>query len=105
MRYKVGQKVLCVNDHSNSNCSYPLMKGSIYTIHGFYLCPCGSLQVTLTEIPGATNMRCKCHLISFRRQSYYIWRFIQLEFFEAFEDASPGRKEILKELIPCIINQ
>jgi hypothetical protein len=82
MNFKIGQKVVCILDYYNSYCRYPLKKGLIYTIEGFYKCPCGSQQVTLMESPGLTTMGCKCDQISFRRQSYYTWRFIPLVFFE-----------------------
>lgn len=98
MNLKVGQKVLCILDHYRSYCSYPVKKGSIYTIHGYYECPCGSQQVTLKEIIGVTNMGCKCNLTSYRRQSYYTWRFIPLNYFEIFKSLSWDKKEFSKEI-------
>jgi hypothetical protein len=100
MSFRVGQKVLCVNDHYHSYCRYPVKKGSVYTIHGFYRCSCGSLQVTLVEFPGETLMHCRCPLVSERRQSYYIWRFIPLEYFEKFIGFSTEKQEDRKEKEP-----
>ena len=96
MEFKLGQKVLCVNNHFNHGQSR-LKKGSVYTIHGFYQCACRSRQVTLFEIPDVTNMGCKCHRTSVRRQSYYNWRFIPLEYFEKFMAISSKKKELVKE--------
>lgn len=95
MKFEVGQKVLCINDHF-SYCKYPLKRGTIYTIHGFYQCACGSHQITLMEIPYAVNMGCRCDRTSFRRQSYYHWRFLPLEYFEESIESSSDRKEILE---------
>ena len=98
MNFRAGQKVLCVNDHYTSYCAYPLKKGSVYTIDGFYRCSCGSSQVTLMEIPEVTNMGCRCHLTSVRRQSYFTWRFIPLEYFEKLIDVSQDKKEVPVEI-------
>ena len=98
MKLKTGQKVLCVNDHYNSYCKYPLIKGSIYTIHGLYQCHCGSPQVTLKEFPDEVNMKYKCPRTSERRQSYYNWRFIPLEYFEKFVKQSSEISESLGEI-------
>lgn len=80
----MGQRLLCVNDHFNSYCAYPVKKGLVYTIDGFYKCPCGSDQVTLEERKAMIDMICKCNRLSYRRQSYYSWRFIPLELFDNF---------------------
>jgi hypothetical protein len=96
MMFQVGQKVLCINDHF-SYCRYPLKEGLVYTIHGFYQCACGSHQVTLIEIPYTVNMGCRCHMSSIRRQSYYIWRFVPLEYFEEYADSSSDIEEVLEE--------
>lgn len=97
MNFNAGQKVLCVNDHFGSYCAYPIRKGLIYTILGFYKCDCGSDQVTLKEIPGFINMGCRCFRTSFRRQSYFSWRFIQLDYFENFIDLSSYMNKIQDE--------
>ena len=97
MKFKIGQKVLCVDDHFNYGQSR-LTQGSIYTIIGFYLCPCGSNQVTLLEIPDVLSMRCKCHHTSIRKQTYYNWRFVPLEYFEKFEEISSDINEVLEEI-------
>ena len=78
MNFQILQKVLCINNDFNYGPSH-LIKGSVYTIDGFYLCPCGSHQVTLLEIQDITNMRFKCDRTRLRRQSYYNWRFIPLD--------------------------
>ncbi len=98
MNFKTGQKVLCVNDYFGSYCAYPIRKGLIYTIHGFYKCDCGSDQITLKEIPGSIIMGCRCFRTSFRRQSYFTWRFMPLDYFEKFIDLSSDIKKILEEL-------
>jgi hypothetical protein len=82
MNFKEGQKVYCVIGSYNSYCIHPVNKGSIYTIHGRYTCPCGSSQVTLKEFPEATNMGCRCDRTSVRRQTFYSWRFIPLDLME-----------------------
>lgn len=97
MEFKEVQKVLCVNDHYRSYCRYPLKKESIYTIHGFYQCTCGSHQVTLMEIPDVVNMECRCHRTSIRKQSYYNWRFIPLEYSEIFDELSSDINEVSEE--------
>ncbi len=84
MDFKTGQKVVCVNDHFRSYCPYPVKKGLTYTIDGFFLCPCGSRQVTLKEKPFSLEMRCGCGRISYRRQSYYSWRFIPIDLLTNF---------------------
>ncbi len=84
MNFHKGQKVLCVNDRFIIYCSYPVKKGKVYTIHDFYTCDCGSKQVTLTEKPYVDQMKCGCGRIEERRQSYYNWRFVPLEYFEKF---------------------
>ena len=99
VNFKTGQKVLCVNDHFRSYCAYPIRKGLIYTIHGFYKCDCGSDQVILKEVPESINMGCRCFRTSFRRQSYFTWRFMPLDYFEKFIDLSSDIKEIPEELV------
>jgi len=94
MNFHAGQKVLCVNDYFRTYCAYPIKKGLVYTIHGFYRCVCGSDQVTLMEIPFSTYMGCRCHRTISRRQSYFTWRFIPLDYFEKFIDLSSDRKAI-----------
>ena len=84
MRFYIGQKVLCVNERFGSYCSHPVKKGLVYTIHGFYKCGCGSDQVTLFERPYINSMKCGCGRLATRRQSYYNWRFIPLQYFEKF---------------------
>ncbi len=98
MNFRVGQKVLCVNDKYGTYCAYPLKKGSVYTIHGFYKCPCGSQQVTLMEITGIINMGCRCDRTSTRRQSYFNWRFIPLEYFENLISISSHKEEMLEKV-------
>ena len=97
MKFKLGQKVLCVDDHFDYGPSC-LKKGSVYTIDGFYRCSCGSNQVTLVEIPDVLSMRCKCHQTSIRRQTYYNWRFVPLEYFEIFEELSSDINEVPEEI-------
>jgi hypothetical protein len=97
MEFKLGQKVLCVNDRYGSYCRYPLSKGGIYTIHGFHRCTCGSQQVTLMEIAGVVTMGCRCQRTSVRRHSYYIWRFIPLEYSETHAKALSDKNEILEK--------
>ena len=82
MGFHIGQKVLCVNDRFRSFCSYPVKKGLVYTVQGLYRCECGSHQVVLFEKPYMSEMQCGCGRIENRRQSYYNWRFIPLEYFE-----------------------
>jgi hypothetical protein len=98
MNFNTGQKVLCVNDHFGSYCAYAIRKGLIYTIHGFYKCDCGSDQVTLKEVPVFINMGCRCFRTSYRRQSYFSWRFMPLDYFEKFIDLSSDMNEIPDEL-------
>ena len=86
MNFRTGQKVVCVNDHFVRYCSYPIKKGVIYTIDGFYKCRCGSYQLTLRERSVFIDMICKCNRISYRRQSYYSWRFIPLDLFDNIID-------------------
>lgn len=45
MNFKAGQKAVCVNDHFRSYCAYPVRKGLIYTIDGFYKCICGQIRL------------------------------------------------------------
>lgn len=97
MKFELGQKVLCVDDHFNYGPSR-LKKGLIYTIDGFYLCPCGSHQVTVVEIPDIISMGCKCHRTLIRRQSYYNWRFVPLEFSEMVIELSSDINEELYEI-------
>ena len=99
MNFKIGQRVLCVNDYKMRYCLYPIRKGLVYTIAGFYKCSCGSDQVTLSEVPCMTNMVCKCEKISYRRQSYYAWRFIPMGYFEKFTDLSKEKQGKKKEYI------
>lgn len=97
MKFEFGQRVICVNDNFMSYCRYPVKKGSIYTIHGFYQCACGSHQVTLVEIPFLISMQCKCHRTLFRRQSYYNWRFVPLQSLEMTEESPFYIDEVLFE--------
>ena len=94
MKFEVGQKVLCVNNHFNYGPSR-LRKGKIYTICGFYLCACGSHQVILMEIPDMTNMKCGCQRSSFRMQSYYNWRFVPLKCSEILSEQTDVLEEII----------
>jgi hypothetical protein len=89
---------MCVNNHFRSYCAYPIRKGVVYTIDGFYKCACGSNQVTLVEKPSAIDMNCRCNRISYRRQSYYEWRFIPFEYFENIIEFSSDKKEKLEEV-------
>lgn len=98
MTFRTGQKVLCVNDYFRSFCAYPIRNGLIYTINGFYKCDCGSDQVTLIEIPWSINMGCECSRTSYRRQSYFNWRFLPLDYFEKFIDLSNNNDEFPDEL-------
>ena len=98
MNFKTGQKVLCVNDHFRTFCASPVKKGVVYTIDGFYRCPCGSGQVTLQERASMIDMICKCSRLSYRRQSYYSWRFIPVELFDNFIDLS-DKKKIPEEIV------
>ena len=84
MNFKPGQKVLCVNDHFRTYCTFPVVKGTVYTISGTYTCACGSSQVILKERPLKIDMNCRCGFVSCRRQSFYDWRFIPIEYFERF---------------------
>ena len=80
MSYKIGQKVLCVDDRFDRQPVYAVKIGEVYTIKGFYNCPsCGSLQFILFEFPLHTLMGCKCGHTMDRRQSFYAWRFVPLE--------------------------
>jgi hypothetical protein len=79
-------------------CAYPVKKGLVYTIDGFYKCPCGSDQVTLKERASTIEMICKCRRLSYRRQSYYSWRFIPEELFYNFIDLS-AKKKIPEKII------
>lgn len=110
MNFKAGQKVLCILDQYNSYCKFPLKRGSVYTVNGFYKCACGSLQITLAEITGVTKMGCRCHRTSVRRQSYFIWRFIPMEYFEAFISSSSDTEKktlskVFKEFALTTVNQ
>lgn len=71
----------------------------VYTIEGFYRCPCGSDQITLSELPFMVNMICKCEKMAYRRQSYFVWRFIPIGYFEKFTDLSNEKTGIIKEFI------
>jgi hypothetical protein len=93
MNFRTGQKVICVNDQFKRYCAYPIKKGVIYTIDGFYKCPCGSEQVTLREKNAFIDMICKCDRLSYRRQSFYSWRFIPLEMLENFISLSDKKKD------------
>jgi hypothetical protein len=80
MKFNKGQQVVCIDPSYRNYCAFPLRKGGIYSIHGFYQCPsCGSRQVTLMEVPGTVTMGCRCTRTSFRRQSYYLERFVPLQ--------------------------
>ena len=96
MSFEAGQKVMCVNDHYKSYSRYPVNKGTIYTIHGHYRCPCGSRQVTLEEFPGETLMGCRCPRTNNRRSSYYDWRFIPLDLFDSIVELSSEKIETIK---------
>jgi len=100
MNFKTGQKVVCINDQFRSYCAYPIKKGVIYTIDGFYMCACGSSQVTLAERPCTINMKCRCSRISNRRQSYYDWRFVPLELLENIIEFPSEKKEETTETAP-----
>lgn len=91
MKFRSGQKVLCVNDHFNAPCGNRVKKGHIYTVQGYYKCPCGSRQVALIEYPAHTPMSCRCPGITYRRQTFYEWRFIPIEYFEMFLGASKNQ--------------
>jgi hypothetical protein len=101
MKFQRGQKVVCINDRFSSYCSHPVIKGRVYTIQGSYRCVCGSNQVTLFEKPYNTYMKCGCGRVSERRQSYYNWRFLPLEYFENYVSLS-SKKNIPEELIAGI---
>lgn len=115
MNFKTGQKVVCVNDSFISYCAYPIRKAVVYTVAGFYRCACGSNQVTLAERPCTINMICRCNRISNRRQSYYDWRFMPLDFLdniielpavnkETKEAASPQDQEIMHEIMNQLVD-
>jgi hypothetical protein len=93
MNFKKGQKVYCVNGSYNSYCIHPIKKGSVYTIHGWYYCLCGSSQVTLKEFPDSTKMGCRCHRTSVRRQTFYSWRFIPLDMLKDFVAVSRAKEK------------
>jgi hypothetical protein len=103
MKFKKGQQVLCVNASYGTYCAFPLKKGSIYSVDDFYECPCGSHQITLMEVPGLAKMGCRCDHSTFRRQSYFKWRFIPLEYFEKFieysEEAEVQKEELYEDVI------
>lgn len=92
MNFKVGQRVICINDSWSKQIPYPLRKGAVYTISGFYKCDCGSDQVTLEEVPFIINMVCRCNRSFLRRQSYFKWRFSTTESCE--KTASVTRENI-----------
>lgn len=94
MKFQVGQKVLCVNDHFNYGPSR-LKKGNVYTIQDFYICPCGSFQLIVSEIPDVLSMRCKCNSTIIRRQSYYAWRFKPLENY----DMPANRNKVFSDVV------
>lgn len=98
MKFKVGQKVVCINDRYSSYCAYPLKKGAIYTIQGLYTCSCGSQQVFLVEVPEVTWVGCKCQSTSLRRHSYYAWRFRVLKYYEIYKIVIENTKETAGEL-------
>ena len=98
MEFKKGQIVLCIDDHFNYGQSR-LKKGNVYTIQDFYKCPCGSDQLILLEIPDIITMRCKCGSTIFRRQSYYNWRFISMEYSEKFKETSLDNIEVMEEVV------
>jgi len=114
MNFKTGQKVLCVNDHFRTYCAFPVVKGTVYTISGTFKCECGSSQVILKERPLKIDMNCRCGFFSFRRQSFYDWRFIPLTYFERFISLSDinssykgnveGNPAIHKEVLKCFID-
>jgi hypothetical protein len=84
MEFKTGQKVVCINPTCTRYCKYPLKKGAIYTVDGFYQCECGSRQVSISEKPAVLTMYCGCSRSANRRQTYYNWRFIPLELLTNF---------------------
>ncbi len=98
MKFEIGQKVLCLDDHFSTYCAYPVKKGSIYTINGFYECACGSHQVNLIEFQPVIKMRCKCQRTIYRRQSFYSWRFIPLDYFDGFITFSDNKQEAITEM-------
>jgi hypothetical protein len=99
MKFHDNQLVLCINDHYNSYCRFPVKWGRVYTIHGYYKCTCGSVQVTLEEISGVTEMGCKCSNTSYRRHSYFSWRFVPFEYSELVEET---HKEMKEELVAVL---
>ncbi len=97
MNFEAGQKVMCVNDHYKSYSRYPVTKGTVYTIHGHYHCPCGSHQVTLLEFPDRTLMGCRCPREVSRRSSYYNWRFIPLDLYYSIMELTTEEIEVIEQ--------
>ena len=62
MDFNIGDKVICLTDHSSTNGIY-LIKGNQYTIHNIMKCGCGviNLDVGLGHIVG---FRSKCVVCS-----------------------------------------
>jgi hypothetical protein len=98
MNFSTGQLVLCINDKWDRDCVYPVKRGMIYTIHGFYKCPCGSDQLTLVEMPYVTSMICGCSRCTTRRRSYYSWRFTPLESSENSCSASFDKNQPVQQI-------
>jgi len=80
MSYRIGQKLLCIDDRFDHRPTHAVKAGEVYTLTGFYYCPaCQSPQFTLSEFPFTTRMRCGCGHTRERRQTFYAWRFVPLE--------------------------
>jgi len=80
MGFKIGHKVLCVDDRFDRQPAHAVKLGEVYTIQGFYRCPsCGSLQYSLFEFHFYTLMGCRCGHTLYRRQTFYAWRFVSIE--------------------------
>ena len=94
MKFTIGQKIVCVNARYNSFCAFPLKKGEIYTVSGFYKCECGSDQLFLQETLRVILMACSCHRTSTRRQSYYNWRFRPLQYYSLYNELFENRSEV-----------
>lgn len=91
--FKIGQKVVCINARYYNGSIYPLTKGKIYTVYGFYTCDCGSEQIYLEEIPDVVTILCLCNRTGVRRHSYYAFRFRPLQYYDAYNELFQNKKE------------
>jgi hypothetical protein len=86
MEFTIGQKIVCIDARYKTFCAFPLKKGKIYTVSGFFKCECSSEQLFLHGISQFVRMGCACNRTSLRRQSYFTWRFKPLQYYNLYKD-------------------